>query len=78
MRLKLDENLDARIAVLLREAGHEARTVRDQGLQGIGDPTLYNHCISEAEVLIRLDLDFSDVLRYPPDHRWCCSSSRSG
>jgi hypothetical protein len=29
MRLKLDENLDARLAVLLREAGHQARTVKE-------------------------------------------------
>ena len=30
--MKLDENLDARLASALRRAGHEVSTVRDQGL----------------------------------------------
>lgn len=34
MRLKLDENIDARLAVALRGAGHDAITVREQGLHG--------------------------------------------
>jgi predicted nuclease of predicted toxin-antitoxin system len=34
MRLELDENIDARLAVILQQAGHEATTVRDQGLHG--------------------------------------------
>jgi predicted nuclease of predicted toxin-antitoxin system len=67
MRLKLDENIDARLAVLLRQAGHEASTVRDQGLSGTADPALYDHCSSEDHVLVTLDLDFSNVLRYPPE-----------
>jgi predicted nuclease of predicted toxin-antitoxin system len=67
MRLKLDENIDARLAVLLRQAGHEAATVRDQGLHGTADPALYDHCAAEDHVLVTLDLDFSNVLRYPPE-----------
>jgi len=67
MRLKLDENVDARLALLLRQAGHETTTVRDQGLRGIEDPELYKHCSSEAYTLVTLDLDFSNVLRFPPE-----------
>lgn len=67
MRIKLDECVDARLAVLLRQAGHEARTVRDQGLHGIEDPVLYEHCTSEEHVLVTLDLDFSNVLRFPSE-----------
>jgi len=37
MKLKLDENLDARLAAVLRRSGHEVATVRDQGLAGIDD-----------------------------------------
>jgi len=40
--LKLDENLDVRLAVILRQAGHEVATV--QGLAGIDDQALYRHC----------------------------------
>ena len=67
MRLKLDENIDARLAAVLRQAGHDATTVREQELYGTIDPDLYNHCISEGRVLITLDLDFANVLRYPPE-----------
>lgn len=67
MNLKLDENLDVRLAVILRQAGHEVATVRDQGLAGSDDQTLYRHCASEARVLVTLDLDFASVLRYPPE-----------
>jgi len=67
MKLKLDENLDVRLAVILRQAGHEVATVRDQGLAGIDDQALYRHCASEARILVTLDLDFANVLRYPPE-----------
>lgn len=67
MKLKLDENLDARLASALRRAGHEVSTVRDQGLAGVDDQALYAHCRSEARILVTLDLDFANVLRYPPE-----------
>lgn len=67
MRLKLDENVDTRLAALLRQASHDVTTVRDQELCGIRDPVLYEHCISEDLILVTLDLDFSNVLRYPPE-----------
>jgi len=66
MRLRLDENLDARLAAVLRRSGHEVATVRDQGLAGIDDQALYAHCGSDARILVTLDLDFANVLRYPP------------
>ena len=66
MNLKLDENLDARLAALLRRSGHEVATVRDQGLAGIDDQALYAHCGSEARILVTLDLDFANVLQYSP------------
>jgi len=67
MRLKLDENVDARLGRILRDAGHDAATVRDQGLRGAPDPALYAHCISDGRMLVTLDLDFSNVIRYPPE-----------
>ena len=36
MRLKLDENLGARVAGLLREAGHDVATVFQESLAGAG------------------------------------------
>jgi hypothetical protein len=67
MKLKLDENLDVRLVAVLRRAGHEVATVREQRLAGVDDQALYAHCRSEARILVTLDLDFASVLRYPPE-----------
>jgi predicted nuclease of predicted toxin-antitoxin system len=66
MKLKLDENLDARLVSVLRQSGHDVATVREQGLMGIDDQALYAHCKSETRILVTLDLDFASILRYPP------------
>ena len=67
MRIKLDENLDARLATLLREAGHDTNTAQEQSLRGIEDKALYELCKVEDRILVSLDLDFSNVLRFPPE-----------
>ncbi|MDE2937672.1 MAG: DUF5615 family PIN-like protein [Chloroflexota bacterium] len=69
MRFKLDENLSPTIARLLREAGHDASTVAEQGLAGAEDPDVASVCLDEGRILLTLDLDFSDVRAYPP-HRY--------
>jgi len=66
MRLKLDENLGQAIAKTFREAGHDVATVQEQGLGGIQDEALYTRCRQEGLCLVTLDLDFSNVLRFPP------------
>lgn len=67
MRLKLDENLGRAIARTFREAGHDIATVQGQGLGGIQDEVLYERCRREGRCLVTLDLDFSNVLRFPPE-----------
>ncbi|MBI4607959.1 MAG: DUF5615 family PIN-like protein [Candidatus Rokubacteria bacterium] len=67
MRIKLDENLGPRIAQIFRDAGHDIATVRDQSLEGIQDEALYERCRQEERCLVSLDLDFSNVLRFPPE-----------
>ncbi len=67
MRIKLDENLDARLAAFLREVGHhDITTVQEQNLYGTTDEALYEVCKMEGCILVTLDLDFSNVLRFPP------------
>jgi len=68
MRLKLDENIDARLAGLLQASGHDALTVREQNLHGTDDIDLYRICRLENRTLVTLDLDFSNILRYPPEN----------
>ena len=66
MKLKLDENLDLELGDRLNAAGHEASTVQGQGLRGVMDQALYRLCKEEGRTLVTLDMDFSNVLRYPP------------
>jgi predicted nuclease of predicted toxin-antitoxin system len=66
MQFKIDENLPVEIAELLINAGHDAKTVNEQQLQGVRDPLLINICKSENRVLVSLDTDFSDITTYPP------------
>ncbi|MCL0097361.1 DUF5615 family PIN-like protein [Dehalococcoidia bacterium] len=51
MRIKLDENVDARLALFLKEAEHDTTTVQEQGLRGTEDEELYEICISFAHSL---------------------------
>lgn len=67
MRFKLDENFGTRTQQLFRQAGHEVKTVRDQSLQGSADLTIYETCCVEQFCLVTLDLDFSNVIRFPPE-----------
>jgi len=55
------------IADLLRERGYDAVTVFDQGLRGRNDRDIAELSQSEGRILIPLDLDFSNILMFPPE-----------
>jgi predicted nuclease of predicted toxin-antitoxin system len=63
--LKLDENLDVRLATLLADAGHDAATVRQEGLCGARDEQVFEAARTEDRALITLDLDFANPIRFP-------------
>ena len=66
MRAKLDENMPVEATELLRAAGWNCDTVRDEGLGAADDSKVGAACRAEARVLFTLDLDFSDIRAYPP------------
>ena len=66
MKIKFDENVDARLVTPVREAGHEVDTVLDQGFRGVDDLQLYEHCAGNSLILVSLDKDFTNTFRYPP------------
>ena len=67
MKFKLDENFDVRLAPLFAADGDDVKTVREQGMSGEPDDTVYDVCRAEGRILVTLDLDFSNPLRFPPD-----------
>lgn len=67
MRWKIDENIHPAVAALLQGRGHDAVTVWDQNLQGASDRRLADICLYERRALLTLDLDFANILAYPPE-----------
>ena len=68
MRFKVDESLHVEVADLLRTQQHDAFTVFDQGLHGREDRDIADMCRSEGRVLLSVDLDFSNILMFPPEN----------
>jgi predicted nuclease of predicted toxin-antitoxin system len=68
MKVKVDENLPREVADLFRDAGHDAITVGDESLGRKPDTAIALLVRREERVLVTLDLDFSDIRTYPPDH----------
>lgn len=67
MKFKLDENFGSRMQWLFRAEGHDVVTVWEEALQGATDTRLFEVCKEEDRCLVTLDLDFSDVVRFPPN-----------
>lgn len=66
MKFKLDENLGTRGAELFRKAGHEVRTVAEQGLCRAPDRRLITACREEGRCIVTLDLDYANPLLFRP------------
>jgi predicted nuclease of predicted toxin-antitoxin system len=66
MRIKLDENMPAGLAVLLSELGHEVDTVPSENLSGRDDVSIWEATQRSQRFLVTQDLDFSDIRRFAP------------
>ena len=67
MRFKVDENLHEEVAAALCAEGHDAETVYDEGLRGHSDRDIGKACQREQRAVVTLDLDFGNILEYPPE-----------
>jgi predicted nuclease of predicted toxin-antitoxin system len=63
---KIDENLPAECATLLRDAGFGADTVAEEALARADDAVIARSAQVEGRALITLDLDFANIQAYPP------------
>jgi len=66
MKVKLDENIPARLVAVLTKLGHEVDTVAVEGLKGSPDGDVWNAARQATRFLITQDLDFSDIRRFKP------------
>lgn len=51
---------------MLRARGHDVQTVLDERLGGAKDPAVLAACYAEQRALVTLDLDFANIVAYPP------------
>jgi len=67
VRLFLDENLSAQHASELRLEGYDAIAVLEAGLSGATDEEVLRFAVDNGRVLVTLDADFANVMRFPPE-----------
>ena len=66
MKLKLDENMSARVAPVLTAHGHDVATVAGERLGGAVDAVIAQAAAGEGRMIITMDRRFADLRRYPP------------
>ncbi|MBP6010873.1 MAG: DUF5615 family PIN-like protein [Alphaproteobacteria bacterium] len=67
MKIKLDENIGDIGADILAAASHDVSTILKQEFSGIPDVDVYRSCKAAGQVLVTLDRDFGEVIRFPPE-----------
>lgn len=65
MNFKIDENLPIDLGADLRQLGHDAATVHDEGLVGVSDKKLVAVAREESRVLLTLDKGIANIIDYP-------------
>ena len=66
MRFKLDENLSASLVRIVVDAGFDCTSVGEERLTGSHDEVIHSAVSREERILITLDLDFANPLRFFP------------
>jgi predicted nuclease of predicted toxin-antitoxin system len=64
-KIKLDENFPYPAVEIFSKHGIDAPSVHHQNMDGSMDDHIYDVCIKEGRILITLDLDFANIIRYP-------------
>jgi predicted nuclease of predicted toxin-antitoxin system len=64
----LDENVSRTLVSTLQKAGYLATNVYEVGLRGHPDTDIFAYAQTREQTIITGDLDFSNILHYPPPH----------
>jgi len=67
VKLLLDENLSSQHACELRAEGYDVCAVVEAGLSGEPDERIRQYAIETYRVLVTLDADFANIVRFPPE-----------
>ena len=62
MRFLADMGVDIRVVKWLREKGHDANHLRDEGLHRMPNGEIFDKAISENRVILTFDLDFAEIV----------------
>lgn len=69
MKLLVDENLSARVASTLRDAGHDAVHVTAVGLANTDDDVILRSAADTGRIIVTADADFGALLALRRDRR---------
>jgi predicted nuclease of predicted toxin-antitoxin system len=69
MRFLADMGVDIRVVKWLREKGHDANHLRDEGLHGMPNGEIFDKAISENRVILTFDLDFAEIVALSKGHK---------
>jgi predicted nuclease of predicted toxin-antitoxin system len=64
--------VDVRVVRWLREHGHDAVHLRDEGLQRLPNGEIFTKAIAEARVVLTFDLDFGEIAALAARARLFC------
>ena len=64
MRFLADMGVDQRIVQWLQQNGEDAIHLRDEGLQRLPDPDIFNIAHLERRIILTFDLDFGEIAAF--------------
>ena len=62
MRFLADMGVDTRVIMWLKQEGHDAKHLREEGLQRSPNGEIFAKAISEKRVILTFDLDFAEIV----------------
>ena len=69
MRFLADMGVAMRVVEWLRNAGHDARHLREEGLHRLPNGSIFAKAVAEDRIVLTFDLDFGDIVVEDARHR---------